>query len=131
MSELLRNKHFVITRAPGSPVIEIKRSAEPFATIDELRRAFAEVNRVLDEAGRAQLNLLVDTRDAPPRNDPAFELAFDPLRTAMVSGFRRVAVLVRTTAGRLQAERHSRRDGNDNQVFTEESAARIYCNRTR
>jgi hypothetical protein len=131
MADLLRNKHFVITRAPGSPMIEIKRTAEPFDTIDDMRAGFTEVNRALDEGGRISSNLLVDTRDAPPRNDPAFELAFEPLRVAMLGGFRRVAILVKTTAGRLQAERHTRKDGIEGQVFTDEAAARAYCGRVR
>jgi hypothetical protein len=130
--ELLRNRHFVITRASGSPLIELKRTAEPFESIDEMRLGFTEVNSVLDHAGRISANLLIDTRDAPPRNDPAFEIVFEPLRIAMLGGFRRVAVLVRTTAGRLQAERHVRTDGTEGgRVFTEEAEARAFCSRTR
>ena len=112
-------------------MIEVKRTSSSFESIDEMRSAFNEVNRVLDGAGRLSANLLVDTRDAPPRNDPAFELSFEPLRTAMLSGFRRVAILVRTTAGRLQAERHTRNDGVGGRVFTEEADARMYCTRTK
>lgn len=131
MAEILRNKYFLITRVAGSPMIEIKRTSEAFRSIDEMRAAFSDVNRVLDEAGRLTANLLVDTRDAPPRNDPAFEVAFEPLRVAMLSGFRRVGVLVKTTAGRLQAERHSRKDRLDWQVFTDEAAARSFCGRAK
>lgn len=131
MAEILRNKYFLINRVTGSPMIEIKRTAEPFNSIEEMRAAFGQVNRALDDAGRLTANLLVDTRDAPPRNDPAFELAFEPLRIAMLSGFRRVGVLVKTTAGRLQAERHSRKDRLDWQVFTDEGSARAFCGRAK
>lgn len=131
MADLLKNKYFWISRAAGSPMIEVRRSAEPFATIEAMQSAFLEVNQALDAAGRISANLLVDTREAPPRNDPAFERAFEPVRVAMLSGFRRVGVLVRTTAGRMQAERHTRRDGIEGQVFTDEVAARSYCGRTK
>jgi len=129
MVDLLRNKYFAISRVAGSPMIEIRRSSEPFASIEEMQGAFMGVNQALDQAGRSNLSLLVDTRDAPPRNDPDFERSFAPLRVAMLGGFRRVAILVRTTAGRLQAERHVRVDRVDGQVFTDESAARAYCAR--
>lgn len=90
--------------------------------------AFTQVNRVLDRHGRARLSLIVDTREAPPRNDPAFEAAFGPLRAQMLSGFRRVAVLVSTPIGKLQVERHAREDGLSVRAFSDEIEALTYCN---
>jgi hypothetical protein len=131
MIELHRTKYFVVTRIPGSLLIEVRRTSEPFGSLDEMRSEFERVNAILDSAGRISANLIVDTRDAPPRNDPAFELAFQPIRSAMLSGFRRVAILVKTTAGRLQVERHLRLDGVEGRVFVDEVDARTYCTRTR
>jgi hypothetical protein len=127
MAELLRNRYFVVESVSGTPRIEVTRTAESFESIDEMRLAFGEVCKVLDREGRQRSALLVDTRAAPPRNDPAFEAAFDPIRVALLQGFPKIAVLVRTTAGRLQAERHAKHDGIRLLVFTDLEEARSYC----
>lgn len=127
MIELLRTRHFVVESVSGTPRIEVTRTAEPFESIEEMRAAFTEVSKVLDREGRHTSALLVDTRAAPPRNDPEFEAAFDPIRVALLSGFPKIALLVRTTAGRLQAERHAKSDGLRVAVFTDIEDARAFC----
>jgi hypothetical protein len=88
---------------------------------------FGAANRALDEHGRSTSALVVDTRQAPPRNDPAFEEAFRPVRVRLLRGFVRVAVLVATPMGRLQAERHAREDGLSVRAFVDEAQAKAYC----
>jgi hypothetical protein len=127
MIELLRTRHFVVESVSGTPRIEVTRTAEPFESIEEMRAAFTEVSKVLDREGRQTSALLVDTRAAPPRNDPAFEQAFDAIRLMLLTGFAKIAVLVKTPAGRLQAERHAKRDGLRITVFTDMEEARSYC----
>jgi hypothetical protein len=127
MAELLRTRHFVVESVAGTPRIEVTRTAEPFESIEEMRAAFGEVSKVLDREGRQTSTLLIDTRAAPPRNDPAFEQAFNPVRTGLLSGFAKTAVLVKTVAGKLQAERHSKLDGLRLAVFTDIEEARAYC----
>jgi hypothetical protein len=126
-AELLRNQFFFVQGILGTSLIEIRRTSETFSSLEQMQRAFAEVAQALDRAGRGHSTLLVDTREAPPRNDPAFEAAFEPLRVAMIGGFRRVAIVVRTTAGRLQVERHVRRDGFAARAFMDVEQARAYC----
>jgi hypothetical protein len=87
MIELLRTRHFVVESVSGTPRIEVTRTAEPFESIEEMRAAFTEVSKVLDREGRQTSALLVDTRAAPPRNDPAFEQAFDAIRLMLLTGF--------------------------------------------
>ena len=69
-----------------------------------------EVDGGWDAHRETVANLMIDTTAAPARNDPEFEAAFDPIRVKLLSGFRRAAVLVKTTVGRLQADRHQRQD---------------------
>ena len=45
------------------------------------------------------------------RNDPEFEVAMERLRPLWVGGFRKVGVLVRSTVGLMQIQRHARHDG--------------------
>lgn len=123
---LHQSRHFVVSR-DGPSLLVVVRTNERFETIEEMKTAFGEVHRTLDAAGRAASTLLVDTRNAPSRNDPEFEATFEPLRVRLLGGFRRVAVLARTLFGRLQVERHAREDSLGVRVFSDEAEARAYC----
>jgi hypothetical protein len=65
-------------------------------------RALVEHMRDID---RAQYGLLQDTRSPRGRNDPSFEGTIMRERPKLSGGFRKVAVLVETQVGRLQAQR--------------------------
>ncbi|MEJ7729956.1 MAG: hypothetical protein WKG00_12125 [Polyangiaceae bacterium] len=123
---LHQSRHFVVSR-DGPSLLVVMRTSERFDSIEEMKKAFGEVHRALDAAGRASNTLLVDTRSAPSRNDPEFEATFEPLRVRLLGGFRRVAVLARTLFGRLQVERHAREDSLGVRVFNDEAEARAYC----
>ena len=62
--------------------------------------------------------LLLDLRESPSRNDDSFEATLKPHRQRMLAGWRKVAVVVRSVAGRLQVSRHSREDGFGVRAFT-------------
>lgn len=69
----------------------------------------------------------MDIRLARPRNDPGFESAFQEARREMQRGFARIALVVGTSAGRLQAGRYAKLDGRDDlAVFDDEAAARVW-----
>jgi hypothetical protein len=126
---LHQSRHFVVSR-DGPSLLVVVRTSERFDSTEEMKKAFGDVHRALDAAGRASNSLLVDTRDAPSRNDPEFETSFEPLRIRLLGGFRRVAVLARTLFGRLQVERHAREDSLGVRVFSDETEARTYCDET-
>lgn len=118
-----RGRHLLVEEVGVRRVIRVVRTDVPFASLLELRQVFSELNRVLDRVDRSAYGLLVDTRNAPPRNDPGFEEAFRPLRKQVFQGFRRRAVLVRSLVGRLQVERHAREDGVTLATFVDEDEA--------
>ncbi|MBC8067754.1 MAG: hypothetical protein IAG13_05415 [Deltaproteobacteria bacterium] len=72
------------------------------------------VQEELDRLGRGSHGLLIDSRDAPRRNDPAYESWFAKHRVKMIIGFPRVAVLVKSMAGLLQTQRLSTDGGLTN-----------------
>jgi hypothetical protein len=129
--QIHKSPHFIVVQRTEPSVLTIRRTTAPFVTLDEMRGAFDALNRALDAAGRSSWSLLVDTRDAPSRNDSDFEAAFAPLRQRMLSGFRRVAVLARTTTGKLQIERHARSDRTAAVAFTDEASALDFLSRAR
>ncbi len=86
-------------------VIEVTRHRKAFESAAHVHEVTQPVQEVLDRLGRSNHTLLIDSRDAPPRNDPAYESWFTKHRTQMVEGFPRVAVLMGSMAGVLQTSR--------------------------
>jgi hypothetical protein len=106
--------------------VRYTRSTRGFASIAELDDAHLGLIRAFQRLDRPRLNLLVDLRDAPPRNDPAFEQAIARHRGPMMQGFRRVAILVRSVVGGLQVRRHMSDDGTVSQITQDEDEALRY-----
>jgi sulfite reductase (NADPH) flavoprotein alpha-component len=67
--------------------------------------------------------LVVDTREAPLRNDKAFEQTMAKLRIELTSHFQRAAVLLDSPLGELQATRLERDEGRNTFVTRSVSAA--------
>lgn len=92
-------------------------------------RSAADVAEDMNELQAAMLDLpadrlLLDLRGGPaPRNDAEFEVAQRTFRAALHKRFTRIAVLVRSSVGRLQIQRLCREEGLFACVFLDESAA--------
>ena len=83
---------------------QVVRTAKPFPTVESAVRGNGELVKAM-QSTRGLKRLLLDLRNGPPgRNDPEFEQATEGARRAM-GDVERVAVLVRTAAGKLQARR--------------------------
>jgi len=67
------------------------------------------MNAVTLQRAGAQ-GLLIDLREGPLRNDPAFDAAVSEHRPRVFEGFHVGAVLVRTLSGKIQLSRHERVD---------------------
>jgi hypothetical protein len=121
---LLENEHFRIRVDDDARLVRVVRTAAPFASPESLENAFAEASAVTRVfAGWA---VLLDSRDAPARNDPEFEEIFARGRKNLLARFDAIAVLVKSATGRLQVARYAREDGNDPVMFDDESAALEY-----
>jgi hypothetical protein len=107
-------------------LIRRTRTDRPFDSIDQAVASYQEVLRAMGILDRRRYALLVDLRSAPPRNDPIFEQNVERHLSALYGGFRRVAVLVRTEAGRLQISRLHRMASISTRAFTDEAAAIAY-----
>jgi hypothetical protein len=67
--------------------------------------------------------LVVDTREAPLRNDPAFEQTMAKMRLELTTHFQRCAVLLDSPLGELQATRLERDEGRNTFITRSVSAA--------
>lgn len=125
--DLLRTQYWTIVADDDARVVTRERTAERFATIDTVEAEYEAASRALDRIHRADYGVLVDLRAAPGRNDDAYEAVAQRHNARLYGGFRRVAVLVQTHAGKLQVRRfldHSRADA---EVFTDEAEARAFA----
>ena len=94
--------------------VRIVRSARPYTDLPGLDAEHAQLERAL--APLRGLPVLVDLRDAPGRNDPAFEERMSAHRRVLFRGAPRACVLVRTATGVLQVRRHVKEDGLEGRV---------------
>jgi hypothetical protein len=123
VQRVFENPYYTVDLDDAHHMARIVRTREPFPSIELVRNANRDVmNAVL---GIGLKKLLVDLRDGPPgRNDPEFERATDEIRENVMR-IKRVALLVRTQAGRLQALRLSP-TSDRMQVFLDENEALDY-----
>ena len=136
MAPLFRNDYLTLEVEPigpgedaAKPILRCTHQDRDYPRAEDCAIAYEQVARVVDELGRHRYALLVDMRLSPMRNDPEYEKALAQARSRLLNGFRRIAVIVRTAVGLLQAKRHRREDASDFEVFHEEGAALAHLRR--
>lgn len=120
---LLDTDYYLVERVDAQGFIRVTRRVRPFENELEVEFACNPVQRVLDAEVRSRCSLLIDTRVVVGRNDPASETMFAKHRQAMIVGFVRVALLVRTPAGLLHVQRLLSNDRSDARAFANEEEA--------
>jgi hypothetical protein len=105
--------HFVLHYDDARKVVLLTRTPTPFASLDDVAPCLRDIVTSLGRIARHECGIVIDTREGPVRNDPEFERVFAPQRKRVLAGFARAAVLVRTATGRLQAQRYTRADHQD------------------
>jgi len=119
---LFKNDWYELRVEPG--LLRLARTARPFDDLADLKRSDDAVAQVLLARSPREPRLLLDLRSGPPgRNDPEFERAGADSRRALATLFTRVAILVRTAAGRLQVSRLTREDRTVPGIFLDEGEA--------
>jgi hypothetical protein len=109
--QVFQDEYFTVLVDEQRGIVRTVRSEKPFDSLAELDGVFGRLAMALDALGRSRYGLLADLRSGPGRNDPEFETNMERLRPLWVGGFRKVGVLVRSSVGVMQIQRHARRDG--------------------
>ena len=125
MSELYRDDYYNVRVDHG--VLRLERTALGYPSMDAMHHSNIGLAGALRAAGVRRV--LLDLRKGPPgRNDEDFESQSSKWRIQLAKECERVAVLVRTIAGKLQAQRLSRseRRGGNASVFMDEAEALAY-----
>ncbi|WP_433926328.1 hypothetical protein AB3662_25735 [Sorangium cellulosum] len=124
MSVLLQNEHLTVILQEDLALVRSTRSEVPYPSPDDFIRVHTEALKIYESLDRGNLGHLIDLRQPPMNNDPAFEAATMRTRSMLVQEFACVAILVRTAVGALQVNRLLREENNDNVfVFHDEEVA--------
>jgi hypothetical protein len=124
---ILSDLYVTAALEPDSGLVWYTRSAVPYPSVDVLRAQHEKLSEAVTALAPERLALVIDVRDAPPRNDEAFEKEVTRAVTPLLMRFRAYAFLVKTAAGSLQVRRLSTSSGAPtNAIFTDERAARNF-----
>lgn len=125
MSRTLHADDYVtVTLDETRRVVHYRRSSAPFPSLEQLRAVNAELAAAVSRVAPESLSILIDVRDAPPRNDEAFEAEVTRAMGTVVSRFRAHAFLTKTAVGGLQIRRLTAARGvSPHVVFSDESEA--------
>jgi hypothetical protein len=127
MVDSLSTRHWSIRREFTPGLVWLVRSGESFVSVEDIHASFEPVYRVFAAVPRERSGLIIDMRGARWRNDGNFEEATAAHRKRIVEGFARVAMLVRTSGGKLQAQRLSRVESLGWLVLDDERRAREHA----
>jgi hypothetical protein len=125
MREILHSPFFLVTVDDEARLVKRVRTSARFQSLEQVERTYAELIRVMSRVEPTYAQL-IDARESPARNDPAFESVVARHHAQLYSGFRAVAVLVQTAVGRLQVRRMLDASGIGAPVFTDENEALAY-----
>ncbi|HEY2749292.1 MAG TPA: hypothetical protein VGL86_31960 [Polyangia bacterium] len=125
MSEVFRDEYYAV-RVDQS-IVRLERTATPYPTMAAMHESNLGLAGALRKARLRRV--LLDLRNGPPgRNDATFESESAPWRIQLAKECERVAILVRSVAGKLQAQRLSRDEkrGGNAHVYLSEAEALAY-----
>lgn len=126
MTELFRNEQFRLDAEDG--FVRLTRLGSETPPAPEMAASYAAVSAATRKSGARRI--LVDLRGGPPgRNDPDFERATKDWRRQLATELERVAILVRTAAGKLHVQRLGREVGRAPAVFMDEAEAVAWLRR--
>ena len=116
------SEFWLLEEFPEQQIAVLHRTPLPASSL----AALAADNDALLAALREEhqhFGLVVDTREAPLRNDKAFEQTMEKLRVELTSRFQRSAVLLDSALGELQVSRLERDEGRKTFITRSVSAA--------
>jgi hypothetical protein len=121
-----------VTFVDADGMVRYVRTTHPFASLGDLRRVHEQIAMGIPQFPGYRLTLLLDVRDAPPRNDDEFEREIGRALDTFLRLFVAHATLVKSAAGLLQVRRLEKARGPAQRpVFEDEAAAVAYLKRAR
>lgn len=119
---LVASPYYVMEEDPDRRVVMLHRTPVAFESLEQLEEENEHIIRQI-RADHADYGVVVDMRQAPVRNDPAFESSMRRLRAEVTQRFARLAVLLESAVGVLQVNRLDRDEGQKTFATRSEAAA--------
>jgi sulfite reductase (NADPH) flavoprotein alpha-component len=119
---LSTDRYWTLEEHPEDRIVVLRRTPIPVETIEDLVSSNDRIIAMM-EPRFLNYGIIVDSREAPQRNDSPFEDAMLQLRLVLSTSFARVAVLLESSTGVLQVNRIGRNDGADTFATMNEFAA--------
>jgi len=116
------SEFWLLEEFPEQQIAVLQRTPLPAASLSALAADNDALLAALREEHR-HFGLVVDTREAPLRNDKAFEQTMAKLRVELTSRFQRAAVLLDSALGELQVSRLERDEGRTTFITRSVTAA--------
>ena len=127
---LVSNEYCRVVFDPRTQIARFTRTSAPIQSLELATRHFGEAIAALDTLGRARIRLIIDSREAPMKNDPQYETAMAEIRRQVARGIPRIAVIVKTAVGRLHAQRLGKEDHLRQSVVGTDEEALEYLTRS-
>jgi hypothetical protein len=124
------SEFWLLEEFPEQQIAVLHRTPLPASSLAALAADNDALLAALREEHRS-FGLVVDTREAPLRNDKAFEQTMERLRIELTAHFQRAAVLLDSALGELQVNRLERDEGRNTFITRSESAAFRFAAGTR
>jgi hypothetical protein len=102
---LYSDPYLLVTLDDHAGIVRYIRTREPFPEIETVRLLHERLRAVFEALPPGKFGLIIDPREAPPRNDGPFEEQSKRSLGVAMARFKRSAVLVKSAVGRLQAQR--------------------------
>ncbi len=109
MDVVVDNEYLRIEEHTSQRVVVLQRKASA-GTVAAIGAAYAEVQALL-RPEFLEYGLIIDTREAPGRNDSEFEAMASRMRAGVEHRFARVVTLVGSAIGELQVRRMAKAGG--------------------
>jgi sulfite reductase (NADPH) flavoprotein alpha-component len=116
------SEFWLLEEFPEQQIAVLHRTPLPASSLSALAADNDALLLALRDEHR-NFGLVVDTREAPLRNDKAFEQTMEKLRLELTSRFQRSAVLLDSALGELQVSRLERDEGRNTFITRSVSAA--------
>jgi hypothetical protein len=121
-----RSDYFIITADEKARIVRFERTPQAFSELAEAEQSFERMLKLVQSERLEDYALLVDSRNGPGRNDPAFESLLARYRDRLFAPFTRRAMLLRTQAGLMQSQRLAREHHVHVELFQDEGQALVY-----
>src|SRR5258708_12828471 len=93
---LVSNEYCRVVFDPRAHIARFTRTSAPIQSLEEAARHFGEAIAALDALGRPHIRLIIDSREAPMKNDPQYKTTMAEHPPHLTSWIPPIPLIVKT-----------------------------------